>query len=153
MNLYEIDEAILGCMDEETGEIVDEELLRQLEMEKDTKIENIGLWIKNLDSDADKIAKEIGKLYARQRACQNNSNRLKQYLQGFLAGEKFKSPSLVISYRKSTSVVIEDIGQIPEEYLRYKEPEPKKQEIQKLLKAGKKVPGCSLLEKQNMLIK
>ena len=43
MNLYEIDREILACIDYETGEILDSQRLEMLEMEKEKKIENIGL--------------------------------------------------------------------------------------------------------------
>lgn len=51
MKLYEIDEEILACVDSESGEILDVERFAALQMERDTKIENVALWIKNLKSD------------------------------------------------------------------------------------------------------
>ena len=48
MKLYEIDEAILNCIDTETGEIIDADQLDKLTMERDTKIENVACWIKDL---------------------------------------------------------------------------------------------------------
>ena len=50
MNLYEIDSEILGCVDEETGEIFDEDKFESLSIERDSKIENICLWIKSIRS-------------------------------------------------------------------------------------------------------
>ena len=41
MNLYEIENEILNCVDMETGEIVDIKKLESLQMERDQKIENI----------------------------------------------------------------------------------------------------------------
>ena len=52
MNLFEIENEIMNCWDQETGEILDSDRLDQLEMERDTKIENIALYIKNLTADA-----------------------------------------------------------------------------------------------------
>lgn len=46
MNLYEIDTEILGCVDMETGEIIDDGRLDRLQMEKEKKIENIACWYK-----------------------------------------------------------------------------------------------------------
>ena len=51
MTLYEIDDAILNCIDEETGEIIDAEQLDKLYMEKEEKLENIALWIKDLKAE------------------------------------------------------------------------------------------------------
>ena len=41
MNLYEIDAAILGCVDVETGEIFDIDKFEELSLTRDAKIENI----------------------------------------------------------------------------------------------------------------
>lgn len=50
--LYEIDNAILNCCDQETGEIIDIEALDALMMQRTEKIEGIALYIKNLTADA-----------------------------------------------------------------------------------------------------
>ena len=62
MNLYEIDarimEAFEAAVDEETGEIVNEEAyaaLDALQEARDEKIENVLLWIKDLKSDAEQL--------------------------------------------------------------------------------------------------
>ena len=80
MNLYEIDNAILECVDMETGEIVDTEKLAALQMERDQKIENIGCWIKNLNADAKALKEEKDNLAARQKAVENKAASLKEYL-------------------------------------------------------------------------
>lgn len=153
MNLYEINNSILECVDEETGEIIDMERLEQLQLERDEKIENIGCWIKNLLSDAEQLKAEADKLTARKRVAENKANSLKAYLQEFLAGERFKSSKIAISYRKSESVDVPDWRDIPEDYLKCKEPEPDKALIKKALKDGQEIAGCALVEKQNMQIK
>ena len=61
MNLYEIDNEILSCVDMETGEVVDMDKLNNLQMERDQKIENIGCWIKNLLADAKALKEEKDK--------------------------------------------------------------------------------------------
>ena len=52
MNLYEIDAAITACIDPETGEVLDEEALNALHMERSAKVESVALWIKNLNAEA-----------------------------------------------------------------------------------------------------
>lgn len=47
MTLYEIDSAIMDCVDEETGEIIDLEKLEALNIERDKKVEGIALAVKN----------------------------------------------------------------------------------------------------------
>lgn len=153
MNLYEIDNAILECVDMETGEIVDTEKLAALQMERDQKIENIGCWIKNLNADAKALKEEKDNLAARQKAVENKAASLKEYLFRYLDGEKFKSAKVAISYRKSDSVNISPVAEIPEEFLKYAEPTPDKVGLKAALKAGEEFPGITLVTQQNIQIK
>lgn len=162
MTLYEIDQAIMealeGATDPETGEIIDEALLaeyEQLQMDRETKIENIGCFIKDLEADAKAIREEEKALAERRRAAENKAEHLRQYLQFCLAGEKFQSARLAVSFRHSKKVEVDQnkIYDIPDEYLRYKEPEPDKKAIGEALKAGEAVPGCQLIESVSMIIK
>lgn len=41
MNLYEIDEAIMDCVDMETGEIIDSDKLAELQIARDDKVEGV----------------------------------------------------------------------------------------------------------------
>lgn len=43
MTLFEIDGAIMNCVDSETGEIINEEMLDALNMARNEKVENICL--------------------------------------------------------------------------------------------------------------
>lgn len=151
--LYEINEEILNCVDTETGEIIDAEKLSQLQMDFEDKVEGIALWIKNLLSDAAAIKAEKDKLNERQKVCENKAKNLKEYLSGFLAGQKFKTPRVAISYRKSESVNVLDIGKIPDEYLKYKDPEPDKTAIKSAIKYGQTIDGVELVVNHNMQIK
>ncbi|MBD5543761.1 MAG: siphovirus Gp157 family protein [Lachnospiraceae bacterium] len=158
MNLYEIEHEILECVDMETGEIVNVDALNALEMERDSKIENIALWIKNLLSDAEQIKAEREALAEREKAAKNKADSLKKYLAGYLNGSKFSTSKVAISFRKSESVDVTDINMImrmndADSYLKYKDPDPDKTAIKQAIKSGKKIPGCCLVEKQNIQIK
>lgn len=152
MNLYEINSAILNCIDAETGEIIDVEMLEQLQIDRHEKIENIACWIKNLLSDADQLKQEADKLMQRKKTAENKADSLKRYLFSFLDSEKFKSAKASISYRNTEAVEVTDVSKIPEEYLRYKEPEPNKTDIKKSLKAGVEIPGVALVKNKSMII-
>ena len=156
MNLYDIEYEIMNCVDPETGEIIDEKRLDALQMAREKKIENILLWIKNLKSEADAIKIEEKALADRRKADEKKSESLTQYVQSVLNGEKFKTPRVAVSYRRSESVVVDDVKlmmEVCDDYLRYKEPEPDKAKIKAALKDGVDVPGCHLEERQNMTIK
>lgn len=153
MNLYEINERILDCVDPETGEVIDIQMLEGLQMERDSKIENIALWIKNLLSDAEELDREKKKLADRQRISENKAKSLKEYLSRFVYGEKFKTPRVSISWRKSESVSVDDINSVPDKFLKYSDPAPDKTAIKKAIKSGEDVPGAHLIEGKNIQIK
>lgn len=152
MKFYEINEAILACVDEETGEIIDMEKLQELQIAFDEKVEGIACWIKELTAYAKAVKEEKDKLAERQKAAENRVENLKQYLMHVLNGQKFKTPKVTISYGKSVSVDAPDWRVVPEAYLKTKDPELDKTAIKKALQEGLSVPGASLVEKQHIRI-
>lgn len=158
-NLYEINAELTrlwdAAVDPETGEIdpVIYEQFDALQMEKDAKIESIALWIKNLKSDADQIKAEAKALTERAQAATNKAERLKAYIEQALGGEKFQTPRVNISYRSSSAVEVIDIGKVPPEFLRLKDPEVDKTAVKAAFKEGQTVPGCGLVANRSMIIK
>lgn len=155
MTLYEIDAALETTFDAETGEILDSELMDKLEMERKDKITNIIHWIKNLESDAEQLKAEKQAFEKRQKSCENKANQLRAYLEKYLNGEKFESDDKTakITYKKSQSLVIDNVWKIPEEFLEYEDPKPMKNEIKAYLKSGKTLEGVHIEEKQNMQVR
>lgn len=153
MKLYEIENAILKCIDLETGEIIDTDKLNELQMERDTKIENVACWIKDLKAEAEALKAEKQALAERQKVAENKMESLKKYLAYALDGKSFKSTRASVTFRKSQAVEIADIYKLDENYLRYKEPEADKTAIKEALKAGKTVAGATLVENTSVIIK
>lgn len=153
MTIFEIDDAILACVDTETGEIIDEEQLNALQMERDAKIEGVAMWKKENDAEAAALAEEIRKLTARKNACLNRSESLKNYLAMALEGQKFKTARVSISYRASEAVIVDDITQLSDEFLKHPEPEASKTAIKDALKAGMAVPGAHLEKNVNLIVR
>ena len=153
MTLYEIDQSIMECWDSETGEILDEQRLDKLMMDRNDKIEGIALYIKNLKSDAAAIKTEKDALAQRQKAAENKAESLSKYLESALSGETFKTARVAVTYRKSEQVVIADGTQLDDQYLRYKAPEPDKTAIKEAIKSGIEIDGVSLETRMNMQIK
>lgn len=104
MNLFEIDEEIMNCVDMETGEIIDTARLDELQMERDTKIENVACWIKNLLADAEALKAQKQAFADRQKSAENKAESLKKFLARYLAGQKFSTPKVAISFRGTSSV-------------------------------------------------
>lgn len=153
MNIYEIDSQILDCIDEETGEVLDIERLEQLMQDKHEKIESVALWYKNVVAEAEAIKAEISNLTTRKKRDENLAESLKIYLSNALDGDKFKTPKVSISYRKSSTVEVDDVYKLPDEFLTYKIPEPRKQLIKQAMADGQTFEGVRIVEKTNIQIK
>lgn len=158
--LYEINQAMLECLDMETGEVLDAEKLDALQMERTAKLENVTLWIKNLLADVEAYEKEIGTFVARKKAAENKIESLKNYLAYALNGEKFSTPKCAISYRKSQIADIKDEAAfkawavvVAPELLTIQEPKINKNEVKRCLKDGEDIPGAALVERLNIQIK
>lgn len=155
MNLYEIDEQILSCLDMETGEIIDEERLNALTMEREAKISGVACWIKDLKAENEAIKAEKQNLTRRQEVNDNKIESLKKWLEYALGGQKYKDGRVSISYRRSESVAFRDdfkVESLPIEF-RKVTVEPMKSEIKQALKDGKEVKGCYIEEKNSMQIR
>jgi len=153
-SLYEINEQLLACVDTETGEITDTARFDDLQMEYETKIENIALWIKTLNADAEAYKNEKNAFADREKKARNKAESLKQYLTDTLNGRKFTTLSVDINWRKSTSVEVDE-SKLPANWLR-EIPATHvvdKVEIAKALKAGEEIEGATLVENKNIQIK
>ena len=160
MNLYEIDARIMqafeSAVDEETGEIVDTEAyaaMNALEVAREDKVENILLWIKNLDADTESLKKEKMAFADRQSRAERKAESLRKYVAGFLAGEKFQTSRVAVSWRSSTSAeYMGDLEKLPEDCVRVKK-ELNKTALKERLLKEEKIPGARLVKKNNMQIK
>lgn len=173
MNVYQINDRletlINDAFDTEDGVIYEneEELAKKIDeigLELDTKIENIGCYIKNLEYEIDALKKEEDNIYKRRKVAENKIEGLKRYLNGFLTSVmpneddrrkwKFKTPRVVLGYRKSTTVEVSDIEALSDEFLNLKiETTPNKKAIKEALTKGKKVEGAYLKENINLSVR
>lgn len=151
MSIYDINQAIVALMDMETGEITDEQAFDELQMARDEKIENIGLYYKDLQAEAKAIKDEEQALAARRKAAENKVERLKNLLDYALQGAKFSTPRLKVSYRKSQTVEVSDgfIAWADEhrpDLLTYSEPKPLKTALKDAIKEGEIPEDMARLE-------
>ena len=144
MNIYQIDAEILNCLDLETGEILDPERLEHLQMQRDIKIENVILWIKNLNAEIDAFKAEEGSLAKRRKSRERKRDSLMKYVDAALEGCEFETARARAKYNKGEAVKILDEKLIPKEYWRQNEPEINRAEIKKAIKAGKTVDGAEI---------
>lgn len=164
MTLYEImigiEEAYDACYDEETGEINEAAytLLEDLEADKDKKVENIAMLIKNLRAEAAALKAEKMEFAKRQAAAEKKAEWYTDYLAKCLVPDyvdgkkKWEYQRAVLSFRKSDAVVIDDPDIIDDEFMIIKK-EPSKAEIKKALKDGAFMMGAHLEENLNLQVK
>ena len=153
-SLYQINEQLLNLTDSETGEIEDWSAFEALQMARDEKIENIALYHKNLLAEAAALKAEEKSFSERRKRAENKADSLKNYLATSLNGNKFNTTKVAISYRKSTSVEVDET-KLPANWLR-EIPATHvvdKVEITKALKAGETIEGATLKESNNIQIK
>ena len=160
--LYDIDAAILACVDQETGEIFDPEQLDALQMERAQKLEGVALWIKDLKAEAEAVKAEADKLNARKKAIDNKVESLKTWLMYALGGEKLKTARCNVYQTHSQKVVIDDeeamidmLMSSPsgEKFLRMKEPEIDKNALKDSLKQGYEFEFAHLEETEGLVIR
>lgn len=173
MNLYSIDEKLYNLIengfDVETGEAyqTQEELDKAIDecgIELEKKIENIGCFIKNLEADAKALKEEEANLKHRREVTEKKVESLKKYLNGYLmavypndadrAKWKFNTPKVVLGFRRSSSVEVEDLSKLDKAFIKIKtETSADKTAIKDAIKAGKEVVGAYIKENLNLSIK
>jgi len=165
MKIYEIDmeiERVLNDVDPETGEVLfDPELIEALQMERDEKVENLALAVKNLRAEVEAFKNEEKALAERRKVAENQAERAKKYLEYVLGGEKFKTTKVSVSYTTSKSVETDkDFVAWAKTHaaflLRYRDPEPDKAAVKTLLAEGgeEAVEGhAKIVTNKSMIIK
>ena len=152
-SLYEIDFEIMNCIDFETGEVVDVEKLTELQMEREHKIESVALWVKNLRAEAAAYKAEKDAFAKREKRTKNKVESLEKWLTNALNGEKLTTNRVAVSFRKSKRVEVLDDSKIPENYMTENVTiAPDKKGIREAIEYGLKVPGCELVERNNIQI-
>lgn len=162
MKLYEIPEeyrkALEGVqVDEETGEILGTDALVEFAGDLNETIKNTGLYLFELDSEAQQIDAQIKRLKARKDDMKRRADTLKNLMLDAMTStglKKVSDPLVTVYLRKSTATIVDNMELIPKDLLRVKvEKSPDLVAISKTIKSGIEVPGAHLEERQNVNIK
>lgn len=158
MTLYEIDQNIMALIDED-GEITNPKAFDELQITRSEKLEGIACWIKNLKADAAAIKAEEDVLAERRRTIENKIKSLSEFLSNTLAGQKFSTPRVSVSYRTSKALEIADndtfvawASMFNPSLLRIKR-DPDKKAITDAINGGMDVPGAQIVERKSMQVK
>ena len=160
-NLYELTNNFMKLQQLiEDGEFTAEDIADTIEMiEEDieTKAENYSLVMANLQTLIDGCDREATRLLDRKKSIQNGIDGLKLNLANSMqvtGKTKFKTEHFNFSFRKSESVEITDQNLIPADYIKIKTTETAdKTALKKAIKAGVKIYGVQINERQNLQIK
>jgi hypothetical protein len=153
MTLYEIDRQIEDLIDPETGEITDYAALDALSMAREDKIRQIVYARRNALADLNAVSAEIARLKKIEETLVNRVESIDGYLKYALNGEKYKDETTTIYYRKTTAVVVAEDAVAPEEFLRYGKPTVNKTALGEAIRGGMVIPGVSIEERNNIVIK
>lgn len=155
-NIYEITQDYLKLMELASDPEIDPEIIADtfegIDGELEIKAENYAKIMKNLEGDIAALKAEEERLAKKRKAIENNIKRMKAALQEAmeLTGKtKFKTDLFSFGIQKNApSVVIDaaNIRDIPEEYLKYKEPDVDKTAIKNAINAGVDFEGLAHLE-------
>lgn len=130
LKIYEINEemqALDGLLDSwasnHDGDITDFPLndeLERMEGERNEKLLNLAVWVKDLKGQAEAWNKEIKRLQAGQKTLINKAERIKEFIDYNLQkGEKLSDVRASLSYRKSTQVVLDvPVEDLPPEFVK-----------------------------------
>lgn len=165
MSLYEIDSRIKEILDsiydaaDENGEVGEIDLteLKELQAARETKLENIALYAKNLAVEASAIKEEENTLSERRKRLESKCERMKAILINAMredGNKKISSPRFEAVLRDSKKTEILDESLIPEEYIKTKiEKTPDKTAIKKAIEAGADVAGATVITNTTITIK
>lgn len=160
-NLYEIGSNYLRVQDMAGDPEIDPQTLADtmeaIEGELEIKAENYAKVMKNLEGDIVAIKAEIDRLTSKKKAIENNIKNMKATLQSVMEATgktKFKTELFSFGIQKNApSVVIDEqyIENIPEEYLKFREPEINKTAIKDAINNGVDLSGIAHLEQSQSL--
>jgi hypothetical protein len=160
MKLYEIDHAIMECVDNETGEIVDFDKLNALTMAREKKLEGVGIAIKNLTAEAKAIREEEKTLAERRKVLERKAESYKEWLANVLNGDKFETSKIKCSFRKSSRINVNEerfgawaISHDREELLIFTVPKPNKTKLKEVILSGEEIPGVAIEETNSLSVK
>jgi regulator of replication initiation timing len=150
----------------EAGDMPEEafwDTVEALEGEVNEKVDSLACIYKEIMYEAAALKAEAERLKERQKRKEAEAERLKAYIETSMkaAGiSKVETARNKLSFRKSTKLEIADEDTFvawAQEYnpdlLTFKQPDPNKVVIKKILQGGQSIEGCRLAENMNLQLK
>lgn len=155
----ELLKALEECIDQETGEILDQERLLNAQISFQEKIDGLVLYSRDKMAKCDAIKQTIKNMEKRAKAYEKEAKSLERFVELLLDGQPFESTLVKIGYKKNKSVEITDkvafdlFAMEHPEYTLETEIKPDKASIKLAIANGEIIPGATVVEKSNMQIK
>lgn len=144
----------------ENGAVLTPELELALQITKDnfhSKSESYAFITRQFDSEMDIIDNEIKRLQQAKKTREKAIDRLKANIEmamNTFEVDKIETPLIKISFRKSESVEVEDVNNLPNEFKVIKLSETAdKLKIKDAIKSGILIEGCTIKTNRNLQIK
>lgn len=163
MTLYDINQQMEEAINrmfaeanENDGEVSQEttDLISELQIARDDKLEALGCVIKNTQAEAKAIKDEIDRLTKRKKALDKKAEGLCFYVSKMLKGEKWECPKVSFSFRKSEQVIIDDENKLARKWFKKKITfDIDKAAIKEAIKSGKAVRYARVAEFNNLQVK
>ena len=163
MTIYELTDEYRQLLEMAEDPDVDPQTLadtmESIEAEIEIKADGYARVMKSMEADEEALAKEIKRLQERKSRLETTRKNMKERLkQAMEATGKTKFKTELFSFgiqNNAPSVVIdvEDVFKIPDDFLKYKDPEPDKTLIKQAINNGQKLDFAHLEQTQSLRIR
>lgn len=161
VELEKWEELFESCIDEETGEIIDNDVLEELKNDLEKQIieksSDVVKYHKNREGLINQIDEEVKRLNAFKKSLKSRQENFDKYIiycMDKLGKDKIETPNGVIKITDSEGVVIVDKEKVPAQFVTVKQEfKEDLRAISKAIKSGTKVPGAIIEKRKNISVK
>lgn len=132
--------------------------MEALEGEIEEKADGYAMVMRDLEEQEQALKNEIDRLALRKAAVYNNRQTMKKALEAAMrvtGKTKFKTTLFSFNIQRNPVSVVVDVPwtKLPEDYLKYKDPEIDKTKLKKALQDGAEIEGAHLVQTESLRIK
>jgi hypothetical protein len=132
------------------------EYLDDLAIQEAEKADAVAFAVRKRQAEIDFLKSEEDRIRSRRKAAEVRLIMFKEYLASIfkrLGLQKVKGAKSTMFLRRSSSVEVLDLNQLPSEFVQTKiEYVPRKSQIRDEIKAGREVAGAQITERQSLVI-
>ena len=139
------DQIIIDTMDALTGEI-------------ECKFEGYGKILSQMNNDISSLKEEEKRISERRKSIENRVSKIKEHLMysmNAMGTHKIKTTLFSYNIQRNPASVVVDVPweQLPEDFLKYKDPDIDKTKLKKALQDGAEIDGVRLVQTESLRIR